>query len=135
MHDYVLDELPQLIAATFPVSDKRSIFGHSMGGHGALVLALRNLDRFKSVLVFSPIGNPSNCPWGQKTFTAYLGKDSAAWADHDASLLRGNAARGVPALVGQGEADDFLEEQLKPETLEAATNAWLSVGAEPPLRL
>lgn len=123
MYDYVLNELPQLIEATFPVSDKRSIFGHSMGGHGALVLALRNPERFQSVSAFSPISNPVNCPWGQKAFTAYLGKDSATWAEYDASLLMRNANGSVPALVDQGEADDFLKEQLKPETLETAAKA------------
>ncbi|WP_341863607.1 S-formylglutathione hydrolase [Gymnodinialimonas sp. 57CJ19] len=123
MYDYVLNELPQLIEATFPVSDKKSIFGHSMGGHGALVLALRNPEQFKSVSAFSPIGNPVDCPWGQKAFTAYLGKDTAPWADYDASLLMRKATKVVPALVDQGEADDFLEEQLKPETLEAAARA------------
>ena len=120
MYDYVLNELPQLIEAAFPVSNKRSVFGHSMGGHGALVLALRNPDTFKSVSAFSPIGNPVDCPWGQKAFAAYLGKDSATWADYDASLLMRKAKGTVPALVDQGEADGFLEEQLKPETLEAA---------------
>lgn len=123
MYDYVLNELPQLIDATFPVKDKRSIFGHSMGGHGALVLALRNRERFRSVSAFSPVGNPVNCPWGQKAFTAYLGKDSATWADYDASVLMRNAAGAVPALVDQGADDDFLEDQLKPETLEAAAKA------------
>lgn len=123
MYDYVLNELPQLIEATFPVSNKRSVFGHSMGGYGALVLALRNPERFQSVSAFSPIGNPVNCPWGQKAFNAYLGKDSATWADYDASLLMRNAVGAVPALVDQGEADDFLEEQLRPETLEAAAKA------------
>jgi S-formylglutathione hydrolase len=123
MYDYVLSELPQLIEDNFPVSDKRSVSGHSMGGHGALVLALHNPDRFKSVSAFSPIGNPVNCPWGQKAFTAYLGKDTATWADYDASLLMRNAIGFVPALVDQGEADNFLEEQLKPETLEAAAKA------------
>ncbi len=123
MYDYVLNELPQLIENTFPVSDKRSISGHSMGGHGALVLALRNPHRFQSVSAFSPISNPVNCPWGQKAFAAYLGKDASAWADYDASLLMRNAAGTVPALVDQGEADNFLEEQLKPEALEAAAKA------------
>jgi len=120
MYDYVLNELPKLIETTFPVSDKRSVFGHSMGGHGALVLALRNPDTFQSVSAFSPIGNPVDCPWGQKAFAAYLGKDKGPWADYDASLLMRKAKGAVPALVDQGEADDFLEEQLKPETLEAS---------------
>lgn len=123
MYDYVLNELPKLIEATFPVSDKRSVFGHSMGGHGALVLALCNPDRFQSVSAFSPICNPVNCPWGQKAFAAYLGKDSATWAAFDASLLMRNAQGSVPALVDQGEADNFLEAQLKPEALVAAAKA------------
>ncbi|HUH36733.1 MAG TPA: S-formylglutathione hydrolase [Spongiibacteraceae bacterium] len=120
MYDYVLDELPQLIEGTFPVTAQRAISGHSMGGHGALVLALRNPERYRSVSAFSPISNPSNCPWGRKAFTAYLGKDSASWAEYDASLLMRKASRFVPARVDQGGDDQFLVEQLKPETLEAA---------------
>nr|WP_067296056.1 S-formylglutathione hydrolase [Marinobacterium profundum] len=123
MYDYVLNELPALVESMFPVSDQRSIAGHSMGGHGALVLALRNPERYRSVSAFSPISNPVNCPWGKKAFTAYLGKDSAGWADYDASLLMRQASQCVPARVDQGEADDFLSEQLKPETLEAAATA------------
>lgn len=123
MYDYVMNELPQLVEATFPVTDQRSIFGHSMGGHGALVMALRHPDRFKSVSAFSPIGNPVDCPWGQKAFTAYLGEDRSRWAEYDASLLMRKASGAVPALVDQGEADNFLAEQLKPETLEAAAKA------------
>lgn len=94
-----------------------------MGGHGALVLALRNPTRFHSVSAFSPINNPINSPWGQKAFTAYLGKDTSKWANYDASLLMRESTSSVPALVDQGEADEFLEEQLKPETLEAAAKA------------
>ncbi|WP_298718724.1 S-formylglutathione hydrolase [uncultured Oceanisphaera sp.] len=120
MYDYVLNELPTLVESMFPVSEQRSIAGHSMGGHGALVLAMRNPERYRSVSAFSPIGNPVNCPWGKKAFKAYLGKDTAAWADYDASLLMRQTSQFVPALVDQGEADDFLTEQLKPETLEAA---------------
>lgn len=120
MYDYVLKELPDLVEDAFPVSNQRSVFGHSMGGHGALVLALRNPERFQSVSAFSPICNPVNCPWGEKAFSTYLGKDTDAWAAYDASILMRNAAGAVPALVDQGEADNFLEEQLKPETLEAA---------------
>ncbi|WP_100639850.1 S-formylglutathione hydrolase [Marinobacter salexigens] len=120
MYDYVLDELPNLIESVFPVSDKRSVFGHSMGGHGALVLALRNPERFKSVSAFSPISNPVDCPWGKKAFTAYLGEDTDSWAEYDSSLLMKKATKFVPALVDQGEADNFLVEQLKPEALEAA---------------
>ena len=120
MYDYVMDELPKLIEATFPVSDLRSISGHSMGGHGALVMALRNPQRFKSVSAFSPISNPVNSPWGKKAFSTYLGKNTDSWADYDASLLMRQATQFVPTLVDQGEADEFLVEQLKPEALEAA---------------
>lgn len=123
MYDYVLTELPALIEAVFPVTDQRAIAGHSMGGHGALVLALRNPGRYRSVSAFSPISNPVNCPWGHKAFTAYLGEDTEAWANHDASVLMRNAGERVPALVDQGEADNFLVEQLKPEALEAAAKA------------
>ncbi|SHF30802.1 S-formylglutathione hydrolase [Microbulbifer donghaiensis] len=123
MYDYVLDELPTLVESNFPVSDRRAIAGHSMGGHGSLVLALRNPDRYTSVSAFSPIANPSNCPWGRKALTAYLGGDAARWADYDASLLMCRAQDGVPALVDQGDADEFVAEQLKPETLEAAAAA------------
>tara|TARA_R100000935_G_scaffold10346_1_gene20649 strand:+ start:8471 stop:9310 length:840 start_codon:yes stop_codon:yes gene_type:complete len=121
MYDYVLNELPDLIQETFPVTAERSISGHSMGGHGALVLALRNPERFRSVSAFSPIGNPVNAPWGQKAFTAYLGKDQSSWSDYDASILMRKAQGAVPALVDQGEADKFLVEQLQPETLETAS--------------
>ena len=120
MYDYVVNELPLLIEASFPVSDKRSISGHSMGGHGALTIALRNPERYQSVSAFSPISNPSNCPWGKKAFTAYLGEDSLLWRDYDASILMREASEKVPALVDQGDADDFLSEQLKPELLVAA---------------
>ena len=123
MYDYVLHELPQMIEANFPVSSLRSIAGHSMGGHGALVVALRNPERFASVSAFSPICNPVDVPWGQKAFSAYLGENTAAWADYDASLLMRRASQFVPALVDQGEADNFLQEQLKPEALVAAAQA------------
>lgn len=120
MYDYVLNELPALVESVFPVTDQRSIAGPSMGGHGALVLALRNPERYQSVSAFSPICNPVNCPWGKKAFTAYLGKESARWANYDASLLMREARQFVPALVDQGEADNFLAEQLHPEALESA---------------
>ncbi|HTN33248.1 MAG TPA: S-formylglutathione hydrolase, partial [Marinobacter sp.] len=123
MYDYVLKELPDLIESMFPISDQRSIAGHSMGGHGALVLALRNPERFCSVSAFSPICNPVNSPWGKKAFSAYLGKDTASWAEYDASLLMQRASQFVPALVDQGEADNFLAEQLKPEALEVAAKS------------
>ena len=123
MYDYVLHELPKLIEETFPVTDQRSIFGHSMGGHGALVLALRNPERYKSVSAFSPICNPVKCPWGEKVFSAYLGEDRKTWEAYDASLLMRQAQGGLPMLVDQGAEDDFLTEQLKPEALEAAAAA------------
>ncbi len=120
MYDYVVRELPALIESTFPVSEKRAVAGHSMGGHGALTIALRNPDRYQSVSAFSPISNPSNCPWGKKAFTAYLGENRQQWRDYDASILMREAIQKVPSLVDQGEDDDFLLEQLKPEALEAA---------------
>lgn len=120
MYDYVVNELPALIEATFPVTNKRAISGHSMGGHGALTIAMLNPELYRSVSAFSPICNPINCPWGQKAFTTYLGKDKADWQQHDASELMKKATRFVPALVDQGQADNFLEEQLKPEALIAA---------------
>ena len=123
MYDYVVNELPELIESMFPVSDKRAIAGHSMGGHGALTIALRNPERYQSVSAFSPINNPVNCPWGQKAFTAYLGKDTDTWREYDASFLMRAAKQYVPALVDQGEADNFLAEQLKPEVLEAAASS------------
>ncbi|MGY5451637.1 S-formylglutathione hydrolase [Agarivorans sp. MS3-6] len=120
MYDYMVSELPALIESRFPVSSKRAIAGHSMGGHGALTIALRNPERFSSVSAFSPICNPSAVPWGQKAFTAYLGSDQQHWAQYDASLLMREATQFVPALVDQGEADQFLAEQLKPEALTTA---------------
>ncbi|MBD3642056.1 MAG: S-formylglutathione hydrolase [Marinobacter sp.] len=120
MYDYVANELPHLIESTFPVSDHRAIAGHSMGGHGALVVALRNPEQYRSVSAFSPISNPLNCPWGKKAFAAYLGKDTESWRAYDASVLMREAVQTVPALVDQGEADGFLAEQLRPEMLEAA---------------
>lgn len=123
MYDYVVNELPQLIESTFPISNKRAIAGHSMGGHGALTIALLNPERYCSVSAFSPISNPVNSPWGKKAFTAYLGKDKATWRNHDASELIRQAKQFVPARIEQGEADDFLAEQLQPETLLAAAKA------------
>ena len=120
MYDYIVNELPEIIEAAFPVTQKRAISGHSMGGHGALTIAMLNPKRYCSVSAFSPICNPINTPWGEKAFTAYLGKDQATWHDHDASELMRQARQFVPAKVDQGGADDFLSEQLKPETLVAA---------------
>ncbi|MFT5812856.1 MAG: S-formylglutathione hydrolase [Psychroserpens sp.] len=120
MYDYVVNELPNIIEAAFPVSNKRAISGHSMGGHGALTIGLLNPERYSSMSAFSPICNPVNAPWGKKAFTAYLGKDKATWRNHDASELMRKAIKFIPAKVDQGGADDFLSEQLKLETLEAA---------------
>lgn len=120
MYDYVVNELPALIEATFPVSDKRAISGHSMGGHGALTIAMLNPERYRSMSAFSPICNPMTAPWGKKAFTAYLGNDKATWKNHDASELMRQATQFVPAKVDQGGADNFIVEQLKPEVLEAA---------------
>ncbi|MDT0605368.1 S-formylglutathione hydrolase [Thalassotalea castellviae] len=120
MYDYVVNELPAIVEASFPVTNKRAISGHSMGGHGALTIAMLNPERYCSMSAFSPICNPINAPWGKKAFTAYLGKDQSTWKKHDASELMRQATRFVPAKVDQGAADDFLTEQLKPETLEAA---------------
>jgi S-formylglutathione hydrolase len=120
MYDYIVNELPALVEATFPVTQQRAISGHSMGGHGALMIALKNTSRYSSVSAFSPITNPANCPWGQKAFSAYLGNDKATWNAYDASILMRNASEFVPAKVDQGKGDDFLLEQLKPEVLVAA---------------
>ncbi|MEZ5610563.1 MAG: S-formylglutathione hydrolase [Rhodocyclaceae bacterium] len=123
MYDYVVDELPALVEAHFPVSALRSVSGHSMGGHGALVCALRNPGRYRSVSAFAPICNPSDCPWGQKAFSRYLGNDRRKWSEWDASELVAKAGERLPLLVDQGEQDGFLAEQLKPRALEAACAA------------
>ena len=123
MYSYVLHELPSLIARSFPVDDGRQgIFGHSMGGHGALMLALRNPDQFRSLSAFAPICAPSRCPWGEKAFGGYLGEDRSAWRDYDATeLIAGGAVCG-PILIDQGLSDTFLETQLYPDAFEAACN-------------
>jgi S-formylglutathione hydrolase len=122
MDSYVTRELPALVAAEFPVDAQRTgIFGHSMGGHGALVLALRNPDVYRSVSAFSPIASPMRCPWGEKALSGYLGPDRAAWREYDATaLIADRGWKGPPILVDQGTADGFLKEQLKPELLEEA---------------
>jgi S-formylglutathione hydrolase len=120
MYDYVLHELPALVAAHFPTNGRQGITGHSMGGHGALVLALRNPTRFRSVSAFAPIVAPSAVPWGEQAFGAYLGPDRAAWAAYDATALIAEAAERLPILIDQGEADPFLEGQLQPHRLVAA---------------
>jgi len=124
MAQYVNQELPALIEANFPVRpDRRGVFGHSMGGHGALVTALRDPSRWHSVSAFAPIANPVAVPWGMKAFTGYLGPDQAAWAAWDASLLMRGRPYPGPILVDQGQDDQFLASQLHPEALEQAAAA------------
>ena len=123
MQDYVADELPALIEQHFPASAARGIFGHSMGGHGALVTALRHPGRYRSVSAFAPIVAPTQVPWGEKAFTAYLGADRAAWQAWDAVELVKTAPERLPLLVDQGEADEFLANQLRPDLLKAACAA------------
>lgn len=120
MHDYVVHELPALVEAGFPVSDRRGISGHSMGGHGALVCALRNPGRYRSLSAFAPIANPINSPWGEKAFSRYLGADRETWKGWDACALLAEARERLPILVDQGDADGFLADQLRPEALQAA---------------
>jgi S-formylglutathione hydrolase len=124
MRSYVEDELPALIAAAFPIDPARQgITGHSMGGHGALTMALRNPGRFRSVSAFAPIVAPLQCPWGAKALGGYLGADRAAWRAYDACALIEDGARVEALLVDQGGADPFLAEQLKPELLAQACDA------------
>ncbi|MCW2381474.1 MULTISPECIES: S-formylglutathione hydrolase [unclassified Sphingobium] len=121
MKSYIEQELPALIAANFPVDMARQgITGHSMGGHGALTIALRNPDRFRSVSAFAPIVAPSQVSWGQKALGGYLGDDASAWAQHDAVALIESGARLPDLLVDQGGADNFLEQELRTHLLEAA---------------
>ena len=121
MRSYIEAELPALIAAEFPADmTRQGITGHSMGGHGALTIGLRNPDRFRSVSAFSPIVSPLNCPWGEKALGGYLGEDRAEWRDYDACALIEDGARLPHLLVDQGEADQFLHEQLKPGLLALA---------------
>lgn len=133
MYDYVVTELPALLKAQFPVDEARmAISGHSMGGHGALTIALKNPGRFKSVSAFSPICSPLRCPWGEKALGMYLGDDRATWAEHDSCALMAHVEEKLPALVDQGDADNFLQEQLKPELLQEVAN---SVGYPLDLRM
>ena len=123
MARYVTQELRGLVEANFPVSDRRGVFGHSMGGHGALVTALRDPETWHSVSAFAPIANPVAVPWGEKAFSNYLGADRDAWAEWDASLLMRRRPYPGPILVDQGLDDQFLAEQLHPEALEQAAAA------------
>ncbi len=124
MYSYVTSELPELLEQHFPVQgERRGIFGHSMGGHGALTIALKLPGRYHSVSAFAPISAPMRCPWGQKAFSGYLGDDESLWRQYDTTELLASLATGKgrpPLLVDQGLADQFLDTQLKPELLEAA---------------
>jgi S-formylglutathione hydrolase len=121
MYSYVTRELPELIEAHFPADmTRQGVSGHSMGGHGALMIALRNPGRFRSVSAFAPIVSPLNCPWGEKAFSAYLGPDRTSWRAYDSCALIEDGARLAEILVDQGDKDQFLGTQLKPELLERA---------------
>ena len=137
MYDYITKELPNLVAAGFPVdASRQAISGHSMGGHGALSIALKNPGKFTSVSAFSPITNPINCPWGVKAFSQYLGDDKASWVQHDScELIKAypdDQVSKLNVLVDQGLGDNFLEEQLKPEALQQACD---DKGVKADLRL
>ncbi|WP_312061957.1 S-formylglutathione hydrolase [Pantoea septica] len=119
MFDYLSQELPALIADNFNISERQSIMGHSMGGHGALMLALRLGNRFASASAFAPIVNPAEVPWGQKAFSAYLGEDRAAWREYDSCALMREVQSRLPILIDQGDSDQFLADQLQPERLDA----------------
>ncbi|WP_027212468.1 S-formylglutathione hydrolase [Burkholderia sp. WSM2232] len=126
MYSYVRDELRETVVNELPVEGSRlGIFGHSMGGHGALMLALRNPEIYRSVSAFAPIAAPTRCPWGEKAFSGYLGEDRATWKEYDASELVARASRKFAEgiLVDQGLADQFLAEQLYPDVFEAACRA------------
>lgn len=123
MYDYVVQELPALIEAHFPVTNARAISGHSMGGHGALTIALKNPGRYRSVSAFSPIVAPSRVPWGEKAFSTYLGDDRQTWKAYDATELMKTATEKLPMLIDQGDADEFLQTQLRPDLLMAEANA------------
>ena len=120
MQDYIIRDLPEFLTSTFAIdADRQAISGHSMGGHGALTLAMRNPDRYRSVSAFAPICHPTVSDWGRKQFTAYLGADEAAWAGHDATLLMRSTGFPGPVLVDQGSSDQFLD-LLMPEALAEA---------------
>jgi len=122
MYSYVTKELPAVIGENFPIDIERAgIFGHSMGGHGALTIALKNPRAYRSVSAFAPIASPMRCPWGQKAMTGYLGADHSQWREYDATaLIEDRGWSGPPIVVDQGTADQFLESQLKPELLREA---------------
>jgi S-formylglutathione hydrolase len=121
MYDYVTEELPQLLGTALPIDiDRAAITGHSMGGHGALVIGLRNPERYASISAFAPIVSPTRCPWGEKALSNYLGSDRTRWKEYDASLLVAKHPHPGRILIDQGDADGFLKEQLKPELFESA---------------
>ena len=133
MRSYIEQELPALIAGHFPVDmDRQGITGHSMGGHGALTIALRNPDRFRSVSAFAPIVSPLNCPWGEKALGGYLGPDKAAWREYDACSLIESGARLPDMLIDQGDGDNFLSGQLKTYLL---ADACAKVGQTATIRM
>lgn len=133
MYSYIVDELPALIAENFPVrSNRQGIFGHSMGGHGALVCALRNPDRYRSVSAFAPICAPTQCPWGEKAFSNYLGSDRSDWKLYDATELVQTQQFPRSILIDQGTSDKFLANQLLPEIFQKACE---TVGQPLTLRL
>ena len=121
MYSYIVDELPEVVASVFPIDlGAQAITGHSMGGHGALTISLRNPGRFRSTRAFAPIASPMNCPWGEKALGGYLGDDRAGWREYDACALIEDGARLPDLLVDQGTADTFLDSQLKPHLLDEA---------------
>lgn len=134
MYDYIVDELPELVEANLPLTDARAISGHSMGGHGALVIGLRNSQRYASISAFSPIVHPTAVPWGKKAFSGYLGSDERSWQAYDATLLlQASEGKNVPPiLIDQGDADNFLAEQLCTDFFHDANEA---VGAGARIRM
>ncbi|WP_423186172.1 S-formylglutathione hydrolase [Alishewanella sp. d11] len=132
MYDYIVSELPALLDAELPLSGKKAISGHSMGGHGALVIGLRNPECYSSISAFSPICNPINCAWGIKAFSGYLGEDQRTWQQYDASVLLAEKGSTLPILVDQGLADNFYPAQLQTEALVNAAN---SAGVAAEIRL
>lgn len=120
MYSYITEELPKLIEAEFPVASKKSVMGHSMGGHGALTIALKNPGVYNSASAFSPVCAPMECPWGVKAFSRYLGEDKTNWRQYDTCALIAERTNTIPLLVEQGSADSFLVEQLQPEKLQQA---------------